>query len=174
MIPEYKFCLEEGVDDSYLPIRSEPKATGWDVRAFIDAPMVLKPFQHVLIPLGFRVFCPDGWWLELESRSSTFAKKHLNSLSGKIDQTYEGKMMFACQWLPEQHTHHEQGEGRSWNTRISAYMEYLTISPGDKLGQLIPVKLQEMLVSKVSAEEYKALCEERNGVRGTGGFGSTG
>ena len=49
----------------------------------------------------------------------------------------------------------------------------LVINWGDALGQLIPVKRQEMIVEGISNEEYDQLCKERGHSRGANGFGST-
>ena len=103
-IPSFKFALRDGIenDKQFLPVKAESKATGWDVRAAMPdkVPLVIYPFEHVKIPLGFRTFCPEGWWFELKPRSSTFAKKNLHSLYGTIDETYEGQLIFACQYIP--------------------------------------------------------------------------
>lgn len=178
-IPEFKFCLEEGCGEEFLPVRSEPTATGWDVKAAAD--LKLLPFQKALIPLGIKCFAPPGWWLELRARSSTFAKKDLHSLYGVIDNGYEGSIKFACQYLPELKL--ELSTSFNFGIPIQdpktvyancAEAPLLEIKKGDKIGQLVPVKLQEMSVSAVSTEEFEALCKERNGQRGAGGFGSTG
>lgn len=153
-IPTFKFAVTEGLDPSlYMPVRGEPTATGWDVRA--ASVFALNRFDHVKIPLGLRVLAPKGWWLELRPRSSSFAKKNLSALYGVIDEGYEGQLMFACQYLPENES------------------ERLGIQEGDAIGQLIPVRRQEMKVVNVSNAELDAAFKERNGVRGSGGFGST-
>jgi dUTP pyrophosphatase len=155
VIPKFKFALREDLVNhkEFLPNKAEPLATGWDVRATVD--LKLHPFEKVIIPLGFRAFCPEGWWFELKPRSSTFTKKRLHCLYGTIDETYEGELMLACQFIPD-------NIGQS-----------LEIKFGDALGQIIPVKRKEMIVEEVSNEEYNNLCKSRNASRGAGGFGST-
>lgn len=171
--PEYKFALHGEVDDAFLPTRAEPKATGWDVKVRTPnkEPLIITPFQHIKIPLGFRAFCPEGWWLKLHPRSSSFAKKHLHALYGVIDEGFEGEMVFACQYIPEFSIVRQNERIEAW---IFGYpMPKLTIDFGDAIGQLIPIKRQEMKVSKWTNEEYNNACKERNGVRKDGGFGST-
>lgn len=151
--PKFKFLIEDGLGSEYLPSRGTELATGWDVRSAEE--VVLKAGEYKLIPLGFRVYAPRGWWLEVRARSSTFAKKKLHSLYGVVDEDYEGRVMFACQYNP--------GDGSE-----------LRIGKGESIGQIVPVKRVEMEVEEVSKEEYEELCRERGGVRGDGGFGSTG
>lgn len=159
-IPIFRFSMRKDLIEQpqYFPRRGSERATGWDVCAAPTNPIVLRPGQYAKIPLGFRVFPPEGWWLELRPRSSTFAKKQLHCLYGVIDEDYEGECLFACQLIPD----------------ISSLGSDLTIASGDAIGQLIPVMRQEMKVEMVTNEEYETLCETRKTTRGTGGFGSTG
>jgi dUTP pyrophosphatase len=168
--PVFKFALREDIKDQkqFLPTKAEPKATGYDIRAAIKEPLVIKPFGRVLIPLGFRAFCPEGWWFELKPRSSTFGKKHLHTLIGTIDETFEGEALLAAQYIPQLELLHIN------DTFIKNYNETLAINPGDALGQIIPIKRVDMKVIETSNEGYNELCKIRNGQRGDGGFGSTG
>ena len=120
--------------------------------------MFLRAGQYAKIPLGFRVFAPVGWWLELRPRSSSFAKKQLHCLYGVIDEGFESENMLICQYIPD----------------VSAMGQDLEISFGDAIGQFIPVKRRDMIVESISNEEFTRLADERKGTRGTGGFGSTG
>jgi len=155
-IPTFIFAIKEGLSDIYLPTRGTERSSGWDVRC--TEQMLIKAGEYAKIPLGFRMFCPPGWWMELRPRSSSFAKKNLHALYGVIDEDYEGQLVFACQYLPEK----------------SGVPGYIVIQEEEAVGQIIPVKRQEMIVGKVSNEEYEKLCKERNTSRGSGGFGSTG
>lgn len=154
LTPIFKFVLNEDLSDQFLPTRGTELATGWDVRSAQD--LTLEYGQYAKIPLGFRVFIPPGWWLELKPRSSSFTKKSLHALYGVIDEDYFGQMIFACQYLPS-------------NTD-----EKLEIKFGDAIGQLIPVVRHEMKVERINNEEYENLCKASKTTRGAGGFGSTG
>lgn len=168
-VPEFRFLLTPDArgDKKFLPTRAEPTATGWDVRACLPAgPLTLRPTQTALIPLGFKVFCPEGWWFEIRPRSSSFAKKNLASLYGIVDQDYHGDVKFACQFTPD------FGQMPGWSSGAWD-MARRTIEDGEALGQIVPVRRQEMTVSEVNAEEYERLCSERGGARKGGGFGST-
>lgn len=155
-VPKFQFALKEGLSDIYLPVRGTDRATGWDVKS--TDRLIIHPNEYVKIDLGFRMFCPSGWWMELRPRSSSFAKKNLHALYGVIDEDYEGTMVFAAQYIP---------------SKLMA-QTYLEIQEGEAIGQIVPVKRQEMIVERVSNEEYDRLCKERNTARGAGGFGSTG
>jgi dUTP pyrophosphatase len=163
-IPVFKFAIKpltSGISSTlteidFLPKRGTDKATGWDVRAAES--IKLRAGQYAKIPLGFRVLAPDGWWLELRPRSSTFAKKYLHCLYGVIDEDYEGQCLFACQYMPD----------------ISSLGNDLIIEFGDAIGQIIPVKRQEMTVQLISEKEYEQEIQKRAFKRGAGGFGSTG
>lgn len=156
--PVYKFLPKT---DQHMPARGiaasgeTTRSSGWDVCAYLPEPLVLSPGDSALIPLGVQAICPDGWWLQLHPRSSTFAKKHLISLVGVIDHDYEGTIMLAVKYMPP--------------TPVP-----LTIQPGEKIAQLIPQKLEEMEVQQLTEAEFAATAAARRGSRGAGGFGSTG
>lgn len=159
--PEFKFALREGLSDEFLPAKADPLATGWDVRAATT--LTIQSGCYSLIPLGFRTLSPPGWWLRLVPRSSTFTKKHLHCLYGVLDESWEGESCLACYWLPG-----NPCEGDP------ARLGFTTINKGDRIGQIIPFRRQEMVVSKVSNQEIDELFLNRGAERGAGGFGSTG
>lgn len=159
--PVFRFALRQDLIENkeFLPTKGDDLATGWDVRAALNGQKVitLRAGQHVRIPLGFRAFCPSGWWYELRPRSSSFGKKSLHALYGVVDETYEGELIFAAQYLPD----------------VTKFAHDLTIVFGEPIGQIIPVIRQTMLVEEISNKEYDELCKTRAGTRGAGGFGST-
>jgi len=159
-IPTFKFALREDIKNEmfFLPTKGEPFATGWDVRAaFADKKdLILRPGQYFKIPLGFRSFLPEGWWFQLHPRSSSFGKKYMHNLVGIIDEHYPDEVLFAGQYLPD--------------TRSMG--NDLTIKWGDAIGQIVPIKRQEMVVKPISNEECDDLYKKRNSIR-QGGFGST-
>ena len=171
--PTFKFALREDLKDDlrFLPTRAEPTATGFDVRAAQKdkKPLTIRPFEHVKIPLGFRAFLPDNYWYELKPRSSTFAKKHLHALYGVIDESFEGQLVLAAQYIP--HMKYDQG----FQPNIETYLDdnELVIEFGEAIGQIVPIRRQEMIVESVSNEEYEQLTKDRGAVRRNGGFGST-
>lgn len=180
--PKFKFALREDLKDEkqFLPFRAEPKSSGWDVRAAMPDRkyLVIHPFEHIKIPLGFRGFCPEGWWYQLKPRSSSFAKKNLHALYGTVDETYEGELIFACQYIPSlfymvdiHDDNHYMEAAQNWSTYCRE--NKLQIDFGDAIGQIIPVRREEMIVEEISNGDYAAECLARSGARGDGGFGST-
>jgi dUTPase len=183
-MPKFQFALREDLKEKkeFLPTRAETTATGWDVKAAQKdmQPITLRPFQKILIPLGFRAFCPKGYWLKLNPRSSTFAKKNLSCLYGVIDESFEGELHLAVQYIPELTLKqiYEKIKGLlgflfTPELKISFDASELVINFGDNLGQLIPVKRNEMSVEEISNEAYDIKCAGRGAGRGAGGFGST-
>jgi len=173
--PTFSFALREDLKDKteYLPSKTEPLATGWDVRCAEDSDQIIFPNYYIKIRLGFRVFAPHGWWLELRPRSSSFAKKSLHALYGVIDEAYENEVIFAAQYIPADE---EIINDISYNKHIRNDFRpnTLRIKPGERIGQILPVRRQEMQVNHLSNEEFDNLCKQRNAQRGTGGFGSSG
>jgi dUTPase len=172
-VPEFKFCVADGLDDSFLPTRGKDTDSGYDVRAAADVIFDI-PTGKALIPLGIRAFIPAGWWLDLRPRSSTFAKLNLHCLYGVIDEGYENGIMLAVSWQPPHIEFKSAIDFVNFSGLDFDRPDLLTIAKGDRLGQLIPVKRQEMKVTGVSAEEFDRLCKERGGERGTSGFGGSG
>jgi len=166
--PTFKFALMD--DAQFLPSREHDTDTGWDVRAAEE--FTLKPFDHALIPLGFQMLVPQGWWLELRPRSSSHAKKNLHCLYGVIDEGYREQCYLSAQYIPPMHLISVPPDNY-------LKMEYgynipeLVIERGERIGQVIPVRRQEMIVEEVSGAEFRRLSKERAGNRG-GGLGSTG
>jgi dUTP pyrophosphatase len=152
IVPEFKFSLVNTFDTQYLPTKSDPLATGWDVRVSED--VVLKPYEMVVMPLGIRCIIPDGWWLQICPRSSTFTKLDLHALYGVIDQNYVDPIKFAAKWMPSTVSH-------------SGYQK---INCGTRIAQLIPRRREEIEVKLLSSDEFDNQVKENRG----GGFGSTG
>lgn len=180
--PLFHFALREDVknEKQFLPTRAEPLATGWDVKACpVDRkPIRIKPFQYVKIDLGFRVKCPDGWWLRLAPRSSSFAKKKMHFLYGTIDNLYSGSMLAAFQYIPEaiinvesNHIFGYYGDEHNITSEASFANDELVVEFGESIAQLIPFRLEEMTVNEVSNDEIEKMYAERGVLRD--GFGST-
>ncbi len=186
-IPEYKFAIREDLSDTkdlFMPTRGEPHASGYDVRAaMLDRkPIVINPGEYFKIPLGFRALPEAGWWFELHPRSSSFVKKYMHNLIGIIDEHYSHEVIFAGQYIPQienvtdvKHRSDAYASDPNYNSEyqsVNFKAKSLEINFGDAIGQIIPIKRVDMLITNINNKEYDDLCSKRMAVR-SGGFGST-
>lgn len=130
-----------------LPKYETSGASGMDLSANIDSPLVIEPNQTTLIPTGISVACPPGLEFQVRPRSGLSFKTGLRVTNspGTIDSCYRGEVKVIAQ-----------------NTGDTP----ITINDGDRIAQLVlcPVlKCSWVTVSELSETD-----------RGTGGFGSTG
>ena len=131
-----------------LPAYATPGSAGLDLRACLDAPLVIEPGQTVLIPTGLAMHIADPGLAAMILPRSGLGHKHgivLGNLVGLIDSDYQGPLMVSC-----------------WNRGSEPF----TIQPLERIAQLVivpVVQAQFRLVDSFDASE-----------RGEGGFGSTG
>jgi dUTP pyrophosphatase len=131
-----------------LPAYATPGSAGLDLRACLDAPLVLTPGQTQLIPTGLAIHIADAGLAAMILPRSGLGHKHgivLGNLVGLIDSDYQGPLMVSC-----------------WNRGASAF----TIQPMDRIAQLV-------IVPVVQAS-FRRVVEFDASSRGSGGFGSTG
>ncbi|MCB2022134.1 MAG: dUTP diphosphatase [Rhizobacter sp.] len=131
-----------------LPAYATPGSAGLDLRACLDAPLVLTPGQTHLIPTGLAIHIADAGLAAMILPRSGLGHKHgivLGNLVGLIDSDYQGPLMVSC-----------------WNRGASAF----TIQPMDRIAQLVIVPVVQAGFRRVS--DFDA------STRGGGGFGSTG
>ena len=130
-----------------LPQFETPQSAGMDLRANIDAPVVLQPGDRALIPTGIAMALPDGFEAQIRPRSG-LAYKHgvtvLNS-PGTIDADYRGDVGVLL---------------------INQGSEPFTVEDGMRVAQ--------MVVAQYSQFQWEAVSDLSDTDRGAGGFGSTG
>ncbi|MEQ1596937.1 MAG: dUTP diphosphatase [Casimicrobium sp.] len=134
-----------------LPAYATSGSAGLDLRACIDAPIVLAPGATTLIPTGIAIHIADPGFAALILPRSGLGHKHgivLGNLVGLIDSDYQGELMVSC-----------------WN-RNPAGTAPFTIEPLERIAQLVIVPVQQVQFQEVS--DFSA------SDRGVGGFGSTG
>ncbi|MCQ2957765.1 MAG: dUTP diphosphatase [Candidatus Gastranaerophilales bacterium] len=130
-----------------LPFYATEGAAGMDLYAANEIPIVLKPLDRGLIPLGFSMELPSGYEAQIRPRSG-MAIKHgitLSNCVGTVDEDYRGEVCVGLINLSEK--------------------EY-TIYCGDRIAQMVIAP-----VVKANIIETEELDETE---RGKGGFGSTG
>jgi dUTP pyrophosphatase len=131
-----------------LPAYASPGSAGLDLRACIDAPLLLQPGQTELIPTGLSMHIADPGLCAMLLPRSGLGHKHgvvLGNLVGLIDSDYQGPLMVSC-----------------WNRGTAPY----TVQPMERIAQMVIVPVVQatwQVVDEFAASE-----------RGGGGFGSTG
>ena len=139
-----KVVNKSGID---LPQYATEFSAGMDVRAAIDAPVVLEPLQRAMIPTGLYLQIPEGYEVQVRPRSGLAAKKGITVLNapGTIDADYRGQV---CVIL------------------VNLSNDSFTVERGERVAQLVLAKHEI-----IEWEETDAL---EDSARGDGGFGSTG
>jgi dUTP pyrophosphatase len=131
-----------------MPAYATPGSAGLDLRACLDAPMVLEPGQSQLVPTGLSIHIGDPGLAAMILPRSGLGHKHgivLGNLVGLIDSDYQGPLMVSC-----------------WNRGGTAF----TVQPMERIAQLV-------IVPVVQAA-FHVVAEFGESQRGEGGFGSTG
>lgn len=131
-----------------MPAYATPGSAGLDLRACLDAPLVLEPGQATLIPTGLAIHIGDPGLAAMILPRSGLGHKHgivLGNLVGLIDSDYQGPLMVSC-----------------WNRGGAAF----TVQPMERIAQLVIVPVVQARFERV--DEFAA------SQRGEGGFGSTG
>jgi dUTP pyrophosphatase len=132
----------------HLPAYATGGSAGLDLRACIDAPIVLEPGQAALIPTGLAIHIGDPGLAAMLLPRSGLGHKHgivLGNLVGLIDSDYQGPLMVSC-----------------WNRGVATY----TVQPMERIAQMVIVPVVQAHFRRVESFE--------SSVRGEGGFGSTG
>ena len=133
---------------AHLPAYATPGSAGLDLRACLDAPLLIEPGQTVLIPTGLALHIADPALAAMILPRSGLGHKHgivLGNLVGLIDSDYQGPLMVSC-----------------WNRGSTAF----TVQPLERIAQ--------MVVVPVVQAQFRRVDEFGPSQRGDGGFGSTG
>ena len=139
--------LDARVADA-LPAYATPGSAGLDLRACVDAPVVLEPGQAQLIPTGLAMHLGDPGLAAMILPRSGLGHKHgivLGNLVGLIDSDYQGQLMVSA-----------------WNRSPTPY----TIEPMERIAQLVVVPVVQA--------RFNLVADFAPSVRGEGGYGSTG
>jgi dUTP pyrophosphatase len=131
-----------------LPAYATPGSAGLDLRACLDAPLVLAPGQAELIPTGLAVHLRHRHLAAMLLPRSGLGHRHgivLGNLVGLIDSDYQGQLMVSA-----------------WNRSPSPF----TIEPMERIAQLVIVPVVQAQFNLVDSFVASA--------RGEGGYGSTG
>lgn len=130
-----------------LPEYSTPMSAGVDLKANISEPITLGPLQRILIPTDLYMAIPEGYVLQICSRSGLALKNGIFCLNapGVVDADYRGNVGVILA-----------------NFSDTPFI----INPGDRVAQAVLNKFE-----KIEWDEVTTLNETE---RGTGGFGHSG
>ncbi|MEO8008647.1 MAG: dUTP diphosphatase, partial [Betaproteobacteria bacterium] len=127
-----------------LPAYATPGSAGLDLRACIDAPIVMKPGQTELIPSGIAIHLDDSMVAAMVLPRSGMGHKHgivLGNLVGLIDSDYQGQILVSL-----------------WNRSAAAF----TLDPLERIAQLVVVPVVQV--------GFNVVDDFTHSTRGAGGF----
>jgi len=130
-----------------LPSYSTLLSAGMDLRANLNVPVTIKPFERILIPTGLYIEVPQGYEAQIRPRSGLALKHGITVLNspGTIDSDYRGEIGVILINLSEND---------------------FVINDGERICQMIIAKHENIEWTKVD--------ELIQTFRGNGGFGHTG
>lgn len=130
-----------------LPAYETNASAGMDLRANLDASIIVKPLQRVLVPTGLFIELPVGYEAQVRPRSGLAFKHGLTVLNspGTIDADYRGEIKVILVNLSDTEFEIKDGE-----------------------------RVAQMIVAKHERVQWQQADELLATERGAGGFGSTG
>lgn len=130
-----------------LPAYETLASAGMDLRANLDASIILKPLQRSLIATGLFIELPTGHEAQIRPRSGLAFKNGVTVLNapGTIDADYRGEIKVLL---------------------VNLSSENFEVKDGERIAQIIIAKHE-----RIAWNETEALAETE---RGSGGFGHTG
>ena len=131
-----------------LPAYATEASAGMDLRAALEAELVLAPGDAALVPSGLAIHIADPGLCALVLPRSGLGHRHgivLGNGTGLIDADYQGPLLISV-----------------WNRGREAF----TIQPGDRIAQLV--------LAPIVRAELKVVDTFAGSQRGEGGFGHTG
>lgn len=130
-----------------LPAYATLYSAGMDLRANLDAPILLEPMQRCLVPTGLFIALPQGTEAQVRPRSGLALKKGITVLNapGTIDADYRGEI---CVIL------------------INLSSETIVIQDGERIAQMVVARHEQVVWEQVD------MLDETE--RGAGGFGHSG
>lgn len=132
-----------------LPKYETTGSAGMDVRAMCSEPITIPPGQCRIIPTGLHVEIPEGYEIQVRSRSGLAAKKQVFVLNGigTIDSDYRNSIGVILMNLGDSD---------------------FVIENGERIGQLVLNQVPQINWIPVNTLEELSSTD-----RGMGGFGST-
>lgn len=130
-----------------LPAYATSQSAGMDLRANLEAPIVLKPMERKLVSTGLFIALPEGFEAQVRPRSGLALKHGITVLNtpGTIDADYRGEVMVLL---------------------VNFSQEEFVIRDGERIAQ--------MVIARHEQGHFVEVEELDETERGTGGYGHTG
>jgi dUTP pyrophosphatase len=130
-----------------LPAYETVASAGMDLRANLDAALVIKPLERILVPTGLFIELPMGYEAQVRPRSGLAIKKGITLLNtpGTIDADYRGEIKVIL---------------------VNLSNEEFILCDGERIAQ--------MIIAAHEKVEWSEVDELFDTERGAGGFGHTG
>jgi dUTP pyrophosphatase len=137
----------ENNPDLPLPGYETEGSSGMDIRAAVEAPVILNPGEVRLVPTGFAVSIPYGYEVQVRPRSGLALRHGIGMVNspGTIDSDYRGEISIIM---------------------INWGQKPFTINRGDRIAQ--------MVLNKVYKADLVNVDSLDSTIRGDGGFGHSG
>ena len=133
-----------------LPAYATPESSGFDLRAFIENPILLMPGERFLVPTGIYLQLPPLYEAQVRPRSGLANKFGISIVNtpGTVDSDYRGQIHVNL---------------------INLGSQDFTINPGDRIAQAVILPVFQAVWEPVSKLE-----DLSSTLRGANGHGSTG
>ena len=130
-----------------LPAYATPQSAGMDLRANLDEPLTLHPFERKLVKTGLFIALPEGYEAQVRPRSGLALKHGITVLNtpGTIDADYRGEVGVLL---------------------INLSQEDFVIEDGERIAQ--------MVIARHEQGDFVVVEELDETERGAGGYGHTG
>ena len=130
-----------------LPKYETLLSAGMDLRASLESPIIIKPFQRLVVKTGLYISLQRGYEAQIRPRSGLALKKGITVINspGTIDADYRGEIGVIL---------------------INLSDSDFEIKSGDRIAQ--------MVIAKHETISWKVVDKLDDSVRGDKGFGSTG
>ena len=130
-----------------LPAYATPQSAGMDLRANLDEPLTLHPFERKLVKTGLFIALPEGYEAQVRPRSGLALKYGITVLNtpGTIDADYRGEVGVLL---------------------INLSQEDFIVNDGERIAQ--------MVIARHEQGQFVAVEVLDETERGEGGYGHTG
>ena len=130
-----------------LPSYATNGASGMDIRANLEDPVILQPMERYLVPTGLFIELPVGYEAQVRSRSGLAIHQGITCLNspGTIDSDYRGEI------------------------------KVILINLGNEAGEIKNgQRIAQMVIAKTEKAGFLLVQQLNESIRSEGGFGHTG